>query len=252
MRIHLWSSPRNISTALMYSFAQRPDTKVVDEPLYAHYLTHQTTRAAHPGKAAILDSMESDETQLTQMILQQDYGAKVVVFKQMTHHLALFSRANKVAMLGLNPGQSAFEPICNVLLLRDPRRILTSFAKVVADVTAVDIGVPQQYELYQTLVANGKLTAILDAKKLLLDPAGTLERLCQRLNLPFTTNMLSWPAGPIAEDGVWAKYWYASVHKSTGFKPYVEKPLQLSPELEAIADETLPLYKEMMQSELVC
>ena len=38
LRIQLWSGPRNVSTALMYSFAQRPDTRVVDEPLYAHYL----------------------------------------------------------------------------------------------------------------------------------------------------------------------------------------------------------------------
>jgi len=37
IRINLWSSPRNVSTALMYSFAQRLDTTVVDEPLYAYY-----------------------------------------------------------------------------------------------------------------------------------------------------------------------------------------------------------------------
>ena len=38
--ISLWSGPRNVSTALMYSFAQRSDTQVIDEPLYAHYLQH--------------------------------------------------------------------------------------------------------------------------------------------------------------------------------------------------------------------
>ena len=35
MRIALWSGPRNVSTALMYSFRQRPDTTVIDEPLYS-------------------------------------------------------------------------------------------------------------------------------------------------------------------------------------------------------------------------
>ena len=40
VRVALWSGPRNISTALMYAFAQRADTTVVDEPLYAHYLSH--------------------------------------------------------------------------------------------------------------------------------------------------------------------------------------------------------------------
>ncbi len=38
LRIHVWSGPRNVSTALMYSFAQRADTRVVDDPRYAHYL----------------------------------------------------------------------------------------------------------------------------------------------------------------------------------------------------------------------
>ena len=37
-KICLWSCPRNVSTALMYSFRSRPDTMVFDEPLYAHYL----------------------------------------------------------------------------------------------------------------------------------------------------------------------------------------------------------------------
>ena len=39
MRIAMWSGPRNISTAMMYSFAAREDCDVVDEPFYAAYLT---------------------------------------------------------------------------------------------------------------------------------------------------------------------------------------------------------------------
>ena len=59
-RICLWSGPRNVSTALMYAFAQRSDTHVIDEPLYAHYL-HNTDRAtAHPGIAAVMASMSTD------------------------------------------------------------------------------------------------------------------------------------------------------------------------------------------------
>jgi ABC-type nitrate/sulfonate/bicarbonate transport system ATPase subunit len=50
--IHLISGPRNISTALMYSFAQRSDTLVSDEPFYALYLS--TVQVDHPGKAEVL------------------------------------------------------------------------------------------------------------------------------------------------------------------------------------------------------
>ena len=48
--ITLWASPRNISTALMYSFSQRRDVKVIDEPFYAYYLTHVNPNVNHPGK----------------------------------------------------------------------------------------------------------------------------------------------------------------------------------------------------------
>ena len=58
-RINLISGPRNISTALMYSFANRPDTEVVDEPMYAHYLKSTGIRY-HPGTEEILDSLPED------------------------------------------------------------------------------------------------------------------------------------------------------------------------------------------------
>jgi len=47
-RINLISGPRNISTALMYSFANRADTEVFDEPMYGYYLDH-TGIDYHPG-----------------------------------------------------------------------------------------------------------------------------------------------------------------------------------------------------------
>src|SRR5205085_2300311 len=38
LRIAMWSGPRNISTAMMRAWGNRPDTFVVDEPFYAFYL----------------------------------------------------------------------------------------------------------------------------------------------------------------------------------------------------------------------
>jgi len=50
-------------------------------------------------------------------------------------------------------------------------------------------------------------------------------------------NMLRWNAGPIAEDGVWAKYWYENVHKSTGFSRPFRKD-------EELPEKFIPLYIE--------
>ena len=58
--ICLWASPRNISTALMYSFAQRSEVKVLDEPFYAHYLKNINPDIVHPGKKEILDNQSTD------------------------------------------------------------------------------------------------------------------------------------------------------------------------------------------------
>ena len=53
--IHAISGPRNISTALMYSFASRPTCLVVDEPFYGIYL--KNNNLAHPGRDEILSQM---------------------------------------------------------------------------------------------------------------------------------------------------------------------------------------------------
>ena len=66
MRIAMWSGPRNLSTALMYSFRQRADTTVVDEPLYAHWL--RVTGADHPGRDDVFAAQDPDGERV---VLQQ-------------------------------------------------------------------------------------------------------------------------------------------------------------------------------------
>src|SRR5690606_14025780 len=137
LRICLWSGPRNVSTALMYSFAQRADTRVFDEPLYAHYLARTPARAYHPGAEEVLAAMDHDgERVVREVILQQptaDVGGvepKVLFFKHMTHHL-----------VGLDLG--FLEHTVNVLLTRDPRAMLASYARAVASPTLDDVGYRQ-------------------------------------------------------------------------------------------------------------
>ncbi|OAV46301.1 hypothetical protein A3850_017590 [Lewinella sp. 4G2] len=221
----------------MYAFAQRPDTAVVDEPLYAHYLTHQPTEADHPGREEILASMENDGEKVVQTMLHHDYGHPVVVLKQMTHHL-----------IQLN---DAFLAECkNVLLIRSPREIIRSFGEVVDQVTAADVGIPQQHALFQQLITSDQLAAVVDARCLLENPEGVLRQLCERLELPFTDQMLSWPAGPRPEDGVWAQYWYKGTHASTGFKPYQSRKFTLPPALRTVAEKCQPFYEEMLAAAL--
>ncbi|MCB0643789.1 MAG: hypothetical protein KDC44_19210, partial [Phaeodactylibacter sp.] len=232
-RINLWSTPRNISTAIMYAFAQRPDTRVVDEPLYAHYLSHAPDVPDHPGTEAILASQATDGQLVVQEVLHGAYDRPVVVFKQMTHHL-------------IELPFDFLKTMKNVLLIRDPRRIIASFAKVIPDPQMRDIGVQLQWELAQYIDRHEALHAVIDTRELLQAPRQVLQILCRQLDIPFFESMLSWEAGARPEDGVWAPYWYANVHRSTGFQAYEEKPVQLSPKLEGLAASCQPFYQELL------
>ncbi|MDX1665689.1 MAG: hypothetical protein R3350_00585 [Saprospiraceae bacterium] len=231
-RINLWSGPRNVSTAFMYSFSQRRDCSVVDEPLYAHYLSRQDDRSRHPGEKDILQAQEEDGSKVVDQVIFGDYDTRLVLFKQMTHHLVDLS-------------MDFLEKTDNILLIRDPRAIIASYHKVVSRPGMQDIGIEQQHELFEHLREIGTLKAVIDARELLLDPESVLRHLCFRLAIPWDPGMLQWPAGPKPEDGVWAGHWYESVHRSTAFLPYEEKTYQLPAALEKLARKCQPYYEEL-------
>ena len=86
---------------------------------------------------------------------------------------------------------------------------------------------------------------MVDAADLLRDPPGVLRRLCVALGIAFDPAMLSWPPGPRPTDGVWARHWYAGVHRSAGFEPYRPPSAPFPPELEPLLFECLPLYERL-------
>jgi hypothetical protein len=218
-RIFMWSGPRNVSTALMYSFAERPDTRIVDEPLYAHYLA--TTGARHPGREAVLASMETDGNAVMRELVTRPLDRPVLFAKQMAHHL-------------VDIDLRWLERADNLLLIRDPAEMLPSLAEVLGEVTLADTGLERQVALVRHLEAAGREPFCIDARQLLLDPEAVLREACERLGIEFWPGMLHWRPGPRAEDGVWAEHWYAGVHRSTGFRPWRPGTRVLPPELRTL------------------
>lgn len=232
LRVSVWSGPRNISTALMYSFAQRADTQVVDEPFYGHYLAHSPARAYHPGAEDVIASMETDAERVLESIFGE-WSRPVLFLKNMTHHL-----------VSMDWGFT--ERLSNVILIRDPVDMLPSFAKGVTEPSLHDTGYDTLTRLVDFLHERGHPTpAVIDSRDVLADPAGLLASLCTRVGIPFDETMLSWPPGPRPEDGVWAEHWYASVHRSTGFQPYTPKDEPFPPRLEPLLDECRPYYERL-------
>ena len=230
LRICLWSGPRNVSTALMYSFAQRADTRVVDEPLYAHYL--RASGADHPGRDEVLAAQQNDGERVVREVILGPCDQPVLFLKQMAHHL-----------VELDWG--FLSETANVLLVRDPREMLPSYAVHGERPTLSDTGLDMQVRLLHHLRGLGQDPPVLDARLLLTDPEGVLQRLCERMDLTWDPDMLRWDAGPRKEDGVWAPHWYANVHRSSGFGPYRPKQEPLAEALAPVLEECRPHYEEL-------
>lgn len=230
--IAMWSGPRNISTALMRSWASRCDTRVIDEPFYAHYL--KETGYDHPGADEIIAAYETDWRLVIDQLLAKDSGKAIYFQKHMTQH-----------MLD-HIDRSWLSEISNCFLIRDPRRMLLSFARVIPNPRLDQTGLPQQVDLFNTVrQATGQVPPVIAARDVLRDPEGSLRRLCAALDVAFDPAMLSWRPGKRASDGVWAKHWYASVENSTGFAPYQEDDTPVPEKMRALLDECQQLYAQM-------
>lgn len=232
VRIHLISGPRNISTALMYSFAQRKDTVVVDEPFYGYYLAH--TGIEHPGREEILNTMLTNPASIIEEVIFGDYQSEVVFFKNMAKHLVGFDI-------------SFYEELDNVFLIRDPARLITSFAKVVPEVTEAEIGLKHACQLFKDLKSKGLAPLVLNSDLVLRNPPLVLSKLCAALHIPYDSSMLNWAPGARLEDGIWAKYWYANVHKSSGFQAWQPAQTELPEQYRELLEEVQPYYDYLNQ-----
>lgn len=232
-RICLWSSPRNISTAMMYSFAQRSDTVVIDEPLYAHYL--KTTNSDHPGKTEILSSQDNNGEKVIEEVILGTYDKPVIFFKQMTHHL-------------LNIGFDFLKQTENIIFLRDPKQIIASYAQVRPNITMDDIGIEMQWNLFSYLKQSNLSCIVIDSNEILKAPKKALQQLCTALDIKFDEAMLHWQRGVKPYDGIWAKYWYDNVHRSTGFEKQQTSERPLPEYLKSLYEECKIYYNRILLS----
>jgi hypothetical protein len=234
----MWSGPRAVSTAMMRAWENRPDTVVVDEPLYAHYLA--ATGLDHPGKDEVIASQPTSWPEVLRGLASDPLppGVTIEYAKHMTHHV--------LPSVDL----AAFAPFRHAFLIRDPRPLLASYARVRAAPTLDDLGLRQQVWLFEKFGGP-----VIDSGDLLAAPEAALRMLCGGLGVPFSTAMLSWPPGPRDSDGVWAPFWYDSVWRSTGFTP---APLAgpssarppLGPALEALLERCLPYYEKLRENKI--
>jgi hypothetical protein len=225
----MWSGPRNISTAMMRAWENRPDTVVVDEPLYAEYLLR--TGVDHPGRDDVVAAQPTTVDEVVErLVAPLPEGRSVHYAKHMAHHL---DRT-------VDPGWT--DAFRNVLLIRDPTEVVASYVRAREACEPDDIGLLQQRWLLDRWDAVGLDVPVVDSTDFLRDPEAHLRWLCDWLGIAFTDRMLSWPSGPRDSDGVWARHWYDAVLASTGFEAYRPRDVALSAHDAAVAEGCRPAY----------
>jgi hypothetical protein len=226
VRLAVWSGPRNISTALMRSWENRTDCRVVDEPLYAYYL--QETGLDHPGREQVIAAGETCWGAVVAELTRPTAG--VYYQKHMAHHLIPSLPRGWIASL------------TNVLLIRDPAEVVVSYLRSRVEVVPSDLGLIQQGEILDLL---GGHVPVIDSSDFLRDPEGHLRWICDHAGVDFTERMLHWPAGPRPSDGVWAPHWYGAVLASTGFEPYRRRAIELDDRAWRVVEELRPHYERL-------
>ena len=238
LRIAMWCGPRNISTALMRAWENRPDTFVVDEPLYAYYLA--TTGADHPLREEIVRRRETDWRVVVRSLTEETRLGKTIFYqKQMSHHF----------LPQIERGWLA--EVTNCFLIREPREMLVSYLKKMPVPRFADTRYPQLQDLFRHVrQSTGQTPPVIDSRDVLMDPGRTLGLLCETLGVPFTEAMLHWPPGPRESDGLWAAHWYPEVEQTTGFSPYRAPKVSLRDEMDGLYQQCREVYEELCEHRL--
>ena len=224
-----------MSTALMYSFAQRSDTRVLDEPLYGHFLAR--TGADRPDREATLKAWPTSEgSALESMAPGPDelLGDRVLFCKHIVNHSE-----------GLP--WSPFAQGRHVLLFRNPAAVMSSYSAHIERPSMRDVGYDLQCALLERLTHEGKPPIVLCSDHLQSAPEVFLRKLCTALGLEWQPAMMRWTPGPRPEDGPWAPWWYSGVHASSGWEARPPKTHAVPPHLSDLHTACKASYDTLIQ-----
>ena len=231
--VALWAVPRSISTALERVFVERGDFKVFHEPFSVSYYSPDR-RSDRFAETEAKQEYEYAEI-LALMLSVED---RAVYFKDMAYHIAGIMSREFVSRF------------TNTFIIRDPAPVISSLSRFWPDFTPEEIGYEQQHRLFGLAVENGEEPAVVDAADLIRDPEGTIKAYCEKIDVPFVAEALSWQPGPVPDWEMWTE-WHEETQESTGIKSQpLEDDTEVPAGLESVYDRCLPYYQELHEKRL--
>ena len=223
---------------MMRSFSSRSDTFVSDEPFYGAYL--KDSRDPQPMADEVIASMDCDWRSVARTMTGPcPANAPIWYQKHMAHHMV-----GPIAHDDLPGLRHAF-------LIRDPARVVASYANKRLAVRPEHLGVERQVEYFEREADRlGHAPPVIDSADVLGDPPAMLKRLCEALGIEWDEAMLSWEPGIRETDGIWAPHWYDAVAASTGFSSPDEHPLELDDDARRVAEACRPSYERLAKHRL--
>lgn len=235
--IALWSCPRSCSTLLSRSFEQRNDCIVIDEPFYPPYLL--TKGLDHPLREEIINNRETDYKEAIKTIT-----------KELPNNISFSFQKHIAKNILPEFGMEWLKSLHNIFLIRDPSEVILSYINVMGSADEEGVGYSALFKIFKAhLAVENSCPIIIDAKDLLKDPTDILIKLCEKLSIPFTNQMLSWESGFKDSDTIMGKElsnfkspFQSSLVNSTGFQPYTKKESSVPAKYFSLHENCLEIY----------
>ena len=113
-----------------------------------------------------------------------------------------------------------------------------------------ETGYEQQYRLFEFVVENGEDPAVVDAADLMADPEGMIRAYCEKLDVEFMPEALSWEPGEVPGWEMWTQR-HEEAQDSTGIKSQpLEEDTEVPAGLEGVYESCLPYYEELHEKRL--
>ena len=237
--IALWTAPRSISSAFERTFAQRPDTTPFFEPFFYTYYYSQWRMSDRLG------DFEKKRSHSAEVAIQE--------IKSATSPLVFLKEMAFIYWPYLD--RAFLEGIMNTFLLRPPKEALNGWLKQGDVPTEERFGYTILLKFWKYVREEiGQEVVVVKANEFRADPEMVLRKYCEKVGIPFLSDMLSWEKkehktwdNDLMNQGEEWKSWQSTLNTSTTILPPEKKEIVIPSKYDFLIHPAEEVYEEISQ-----